>query len=97
MIAPQSLIRSYQFIKEKHQGILYWFCMFLDKKADKLIATLTASDVSQFRGRLARELSTASANLGLKTLRACLGTAHKQALLTSNPAALMDKIRTHRR
>ncbi len=79
----------------RYEGILHRFYGFLDRKADRSIATLTAADVGRFRDRLAKELSTSSANLAIKTLRVCLGTAVKRELLTSNPAALVDKIKTH--
>ncbi len=79
---------------DRYEGILDRFYTFLDKRADRSIATLAPADVLRFRDRIARELSTASANLAVKTLRVCFGAAHKQGLIPSNPAALVDKIRS---
>jgi integrase len=79
----------------RYEGILQRFHRHLDKRADKSIATLTPADVLRFRDRLARELSTSSANLSVKTLRICFGAANKQGLIPSNPAAMVDKIRSH--
>jgi integrase len=44
---------------------------------------------------MAKQLSTASANLGVKALRACFGTATKHGLTTKNVAALVDRLKTH--
>ena len=77
----------------RYAGILERFYAFLDKKADRDIATLTAPNIGAFRDKLARELSRASANVAVKCLRACLSAATKQGLLTSNPAALVDKLK----
>ena len=105
---PQTTIRQWceQWLESKrieakastvarYEGILQRFYTFLAERADKPIATLATTDVSGFKGHLARELSTASANLGVVTLRACFGVAHDQELLTRNPAASVHKIKTH--
>ena len=78
----------------RYEGILSRWFTFLGAKADRDIATITAKDVLQFRDSLAKELSTSSANLAVKTLRVALGAAWKHGVLTSNPAALVDKIKT---
>jgi integrase len=78
----------------RYAGILERFYTVLDKRADKSIAIIAPADVLRFRDRLAKELSTSSANLAVKTLRVCFGAAHKQGLIPSNPAALVDKIKS---
>ncbi len=77
----------------RYEGILRRFTDYLGSKAERDIANLTVSDVCGFRDALARELSLNSANLGVKTLRVCLGAAVKQGLITSNPATKVDKLK----
>lgn len=79
---------------ERYEGIVQRFFDFLGAKVDKDIATLEAKDVLRFRDQLAQELSTASANLAVKTLRACLGAATKHGLVTKNVASLVSKLKT---
>ena len=78
----------------RYEGILTRFYTFLGTKADRDIATVGAKDVLRFRDSLAKELSTASANLAVKTLRVAFGAALKHGILTSNPAAMVSKIKT---
>ena len=77
----------------RYEGILQRFTDFLGKKADRDISGLSVSDVKGFRDALARDLSPASANLGLKTLRACLNSAFKTELVTGNVASKVDRIK----
>jgi integrase len=77
----------------RYEGIIARFTVYLGRKADRDVASLTVSDVKGFRDALARDLSTASANLGLKTLRACLNSAFKTELVTGNVASKVDKIK----
>ena len=78
----------------RYEGILSRFYTFLGTKADRDITAVTAKDVLRFRDSLAKELSTASANLATKTLRVALGAAWKHGILTGNPAALVDWIKS---
>jgi integrase len=77
----------------RYEGILLRLERYLGGKFDKDIETLTAHDVGGFRDALAKDLSRASANLAVKTLRACLGSALKQGLISSNPASLVDRLK----
>src|SRR5262249_8396040 len=77
----------------RYEGIIQRFTNYLGRKAERDVANLTASDIGGFRDALARDLSRNSANLSIKTLRVCLGSAFKQGLVTSNPASKVDKLR----
>ncbi len=77
----------------RYEGIIARFTEHLGRKADRDISSLTATDVGGFRDTLAKDLSRNSANLAVKTLRVCLGSALKQGLVTSNPANLVDKLK----
>ncbi len=68
------------------------FMEFLGTRADRDIASIRAIDVTRFRDAQAR-LSRATANLGVKVLRACFNGAVKQGLLTSNPAKVVDVLK----
>lgn len=65
------------------------FLTFLGTKADRDIASIRPADVARFRDDQAK-LSRATANLGVKVLRAMFNQAFKQGLLTSNPAKVVD-------
>jgi integrase len=78
---------------DRYEGIIERFNRHLGKKADRDIASLTAADIGGFRDALAKELSRNSANLAVKTLRVCLRSAHKQGLVTSNAAGMVDKLK----
>jgi len=77
----------------RYQAVLDRFYEFLGGKADRDVACLIPADIGKFRDRQASELSRNSANLAMKCLRACFTSAHKQGLLTSNPAAVVDKLK----
>lgn len=77
----------------RYEGIIARFTEHLGRKADRDLASLTATDVGGFRDTLAKDLSRNSANLAVKTLRVCLGSALKQGLVTSNAANLVDKLK----
>ena len=77
----------------RYEGIIRRFTDHLGSKAKRDITNLTASDIGGFRDALARDLSRNSANLAVKTLRVCLGSAFKQGLVTSNPASKVDKLK----
>ena len=78
---------------QRYEGIAARFTDYLGKKAERDIAGLTTADVGGFRDALAKDLSRNSANLAVKTLRVCLGSAFKQGLLTSNPASAVDMLK----
>ena len=77
----------------RYAGIMERFTDYLGRKADRDVASLTPADIGGFRDSLARDLSRNSANPAVKTLRACLNSAFKQGLLTSNPASKVDKLK----
>src|ERR1035438_2198181 len=70
------LIENTARTHERYSGILTRFYKFLDAKADKDIASVTASEITAFRDKLAKELSVNTANLAVKTLRVCFGAAY---------------------
>jgi integrase len=76
---------------ERYRGILQRFYAFLKTRADDSIKSVTVTDVREFCEGLKKELSTASANLGVVTLHACLGAAQREQLIKDNPAALIQK------
>ncbi|MBI4024232.1 MAG: site-specific integrase [Verrucomicrobia bacterium] len=77
----------------RYKGIVARFLDGLDQKANRDLSALRTTEIQAFRDGQARELSRASANLGLKILRVCFGGAVRQGLLTSNPAALVATLR----
>jgi integrase len=90
------LIENTPRTHERYSGILTRFYKFLGAKADKDIAGVTASEITAFRDTLAKELSVNTANLAVKTLRVCFGSAYSNDLLTSNTAAKVKKLRLAR-
>lgn len=77
----------------RYKGIVARVTDFLGTKADRGLASLTAAAVGTFRDAIARDLSRASGNLAVKVLRVALGSAFKQGLLMSNPAAKVDMLK----
>lgn len=65
----------------------------LGEKQDRDLLTIRPTDIQEFRDRQVRELSPASANLGVKTVRMMFGAALRQGLLTANPAVAVDIIK----
>jgi integrase len=63
------------------------FVEFLGAKAKRDLSTLQASDIARFRDHEAKDRARATANLGIRVLRVCLGEAVRQGVLTVNPAA----------
>lgn len=86
-------LESAETTASRYEGIIARFMEHLGRKADRDLASLTAADVGSFRDSLARDLSRNSANLAVKTLRVCLGSALKQGLVTSNAASKVDKLK----
>jgi integrase len=87
------LIENTARTHERYAGILTRFYEYLGAKADRNIAGVTATEITAFRDRLAKELSLNTANLAVKTLRVCFGAAYSQDLLTSNTAAKVKKLK----
>ena len=79
---------------ERYAGILKRFYEFLGPRADKDIGLLRTEDISKFRNALAKDLSVASANLAVKTLRAAMAAAYREQLVERNVAAAVDVIET---
>jgi len=72
----------------RYRRVIERFTDFLGQaKSARDLTTLQASDIARFREREAKERARATANLGVKVLRVCLGEAVRQGLLTANPAA----------
>jgi integrase len=70
----------------RYKRVIERFLSFLGKKAGRDLIALSADDVLRFRDREVKERAPATANLGVKVLRVCLGEAVRQSLLSSNPA-----------
>jgi integrase len=77
----------------RYNYALEHFMDFLGTKAERDIASVRSADVARFRDQQASALSRNTANFGVKVLRACFNAAFKQGLLTSNPAAVVDKLK----
>ena len=77
----------------RYAGIVERFTDYLGTKANKDVASLTATEIGKFRDVMARDLSRNSANLAIKVLRVALGSALKQGLVTSNPASKVDVLK----
>ena len=78
---------------ERYELSIRRFLNFIKAKADKDITTLRPDDVLRFRDKTAGELSSASANMDLKVVRACLNAAQRQDLINSNVASKVATIR----
>lgn len=90
------LIENTLHTHERYTGIMTRFYQHLRGKADRDIASVTASEITTFRDKLAKELSINTANLAVKTLRVCFGAAYSNDLLTSNTAAKVKKLKLPR-
>jgi integrase len=72
----------------RYERVVERFTGFLgEAKSKRDLATLQTSDIARFRDHEVKERARATANLGVKVLRVCLGEATRQGLLTVNPAA----------
>jgi integrase len=90
------LIENAPRTHERYAGIITRFYEHLGSKADRDIASVTASEITAFRDKLAKELSINTANLAVKTLRVCFGAAYSNDLVTSNTAAKVKKLKQPR-
>jgi Site-specific recombinase XerD len=79
----------------RYKRVLERFTGFLgEAKSKRDLATLQTSDIARFRDREAKERARATANLGVKVLRVCLGEAVRQGLLAVNSAANVKLLRS---
>jgi hypothetical protein len=78
---------------ERYETSITRFLKTLGTKADKDLSALRPDDLIRFRDGTAKVLSTASANMDLKVVRACLNAAQKQDLVDSNVAAKISTIK----
>src|SRR6201981_1207314 len=79
----------------RYRRVIERFTGFLgEAKSKRDLSTLQASDVARFRDHEAKELSRATANLGVKVLRICLGEAVRQGLLAVNPAVRVKLLKS---
>jgi hypothetical protein len=63
----------------RYKRVIERFTGFLgDAKSKRDLATLQANGIARFRDREAKERARATANLGVKVLRVCLGEAVRQ-------------------
>jgi integrase len=86
--AEESTHARYTRVIERFTGFLG------EAKSKRDLATLHASDIARFRDREAKERARATANLGVKVLRVCLGEAVRQDLLATNPAARVKLLKS---
>jgi integrase len=79
----------------RYKNIIDHFAEFLgDAKCKRNLATLPASDIALFRDHEAKERATASANLAVKVVHACLSEAVRQGVLTVNPAGRVNLLKS---
>lgn len=76
-----------------YKGTIQAFLEFLGNRASASLATLTATDIRNFKNRLASRVSPATVNNYLKALKVSLGQAVRLELITKNPAALVENMR----
>ncbi|MDB6173785.1 MAG: hypothetical protein JWL59_3096 [Chthoniobacteraceae bacterium] len=79
---------------DRYTTIVTRFLEFLGKAADKDIAALKTSEIGKFRDREGTDLARGTANLSLKVLRVCLSEAVRQGLITTNPAAQVEILKS---
>ena len=78
-----------------YKVVIERFLDFLgDTASNRHIATLHSTDIARFRAREATQLTRGTVNLRMTVLRICFGEAVRQELLTSNPAAKVDNLKS---
>lgn len=86
---------------ERYETSLRRFLQTLGTKADKDLSSIRVEDIIRFRDNTAKILSTTSANMDLKVVRACLYSAQRQDLINANVATKVSTIKqrgeNHRR
>jgi len=89
------LIEAEETTHVRYKRVIERFTGFLgEAKCNRDLATLQASDITRFRDREAKERARATANLGVKVLRVCLGEAVRPGLLTMNPAVRVKLLKS---
>ena len=89
------LIEAEETTHVRYKRVIERFTGFLgEAKCNRDLATLQASDIMRFRDREAKERARATANLGVKVLRVCLGEAVRPGLLTMNPAVRVKLLKS---
>lgn len=78
---------------ERYETSLRRFLKSLGPKADRDLTTLRPEDIIRFRDGTAKILSTASANMDLKVVRACLYSAQRQDLINTNVATKVSTLK----
>jgi len=78
---------------ERYDVSIRRFLKSLGSKADRGLTALRPDDLVRFRDGTAKVLSTTSANMDLKVVRACLYAAQRQDLIDNNVAAKVKTLR----
>lgn len=84
-VTPTSFIR--------YEGVVQRFKDFLGDGKKRDVATIAVAEITRFRDEQARKLSLSSARLSLKILRTLFGEAHRQGLVSQNPAGFVRQIK----
>ena len=69
------------------------FTESLGTKAIKDMVIIEPRDVSRWRDLIFKRLTSSSANVSLKIVRACFNDAKKQQIITTNPASLVSTLK----
>jgi len=78
---------------ERYELSIRRFLTSIKEKADRDLTALRPDDLLRFRDKTAKILSSASANMDLKVVRACLFAAQRQDLINTNVASKVATIR----
>jgi integrase len=76
-----------------YRGATTLFLEFLGKRADLDVAAITPTDIIRFRNKLSLKLAAGTVNLKVKTLRMVFKAAHRDGLISENPAEHVDTIK----
>ena len=71
----------------RYRGTIDKFLVYLGTTADKDVEHVTSSHIEGFRNQEAKRLSTSSANIALKVVRALFSSAVSKQLILRNPAS----------
>jgi integrase len=69
------------------------FAESLGSKASRDMAIIEPRDVGKWRDQIFKRLTSSSANVALKIVRACFNDAKKQQLISNNPASLVGTLK----
>lgn len=76
-----------------YRGATTLFLDFLGPRAELDVAAITATDIVKFRNQLSKKLAAGTVNLKVKTLRMVFKAAHRDGLISENPAEHVDTIK----